>query len=573
MKPRRSVSIAYLLPNWLQMPVLPIVVGNEIRAIFPAWLAAMLLVGAARLLGKGMDQHAVVVGYGFGCTALGSIAAGHDFTHRTLGAMLSLPFPREQLWWTRLAVSLAGMAPLLVIAAVQVFVFSQAPAPDSIMGVVILAAPVLSGLFVAPWLTLLCRSPLAGTVFTVALPFLFWMVSELGALARFGRDYNSSLETSSFKIGLFGLMLLAHWVVGAFFGWRKFMRLEAIDGRVGELRLPGWLSRTARAQHAPRPCQPGHPFGKLLKKELRLQQMALLVAGIFLLVWISLWEVHRLQPEFSSAFIDVGTLLYVGLLSLVIGSVASAEERQLGTAEWQVLMPVAAWKQWTVKVGVALGLAMLLAGLLPACVLKEVSWGTALKGSWLEETAVFAGVAAALATISLYISSACASSLMAILVSLPIGAGFLALMAEAHHGYTNLLAALRAHYGRVTFWEGLGDWPPVILLIGLLVLTLRFALVNHRFAERATGRIWRQLGCLIAYSALCAAASFNFYFAYPRDRYSYRVEIPLSATSSQTASFTVRILPGMNPELLKRYGLVPPSSPPKNSTNSTSSPK
>src|SRR5206468_1469267 len=117
--------------------------------------------------------------------------------------------------------------------------------------------------------------------------------------------------------------------------------------------------------------------------------------------------VHLLQPELSAAYLDVGTLLYVGLLSIVIGSVASAEERQLGTAEWQVLMPVAAWKQWAVKVGVALGLAMLLAGLLPAYVLKEVSWGNEFKDSRLELTAVLAGVATALATMSLYISSMC----------------------------------------------------------------------------------------------------------------------------------------------------------------------
>src|SRR5947207_15903494 len=122
--------------------------------------------------------------------------------------------------------------------------------------------------------------PVAGNVVTGALPFLFWMVSELGALARFGRDYNSSLETSSFKIGLFGLMLLAHWVVGAFFGWRKFMRLEAIDGRVGELRLPVWLRRTGRAQHATRPGRPGPPFGILLKQEFVLQQMALLLVEV-----------------------------------------------------------------------------------------------------------------------------------------------------------------------------------------------------------------------------------------------------------------------------------------------------
>ena len=46
-------------------------------------------------------------------------------------------------------------------------------------------------------------------MFTVALPYLLWMVGELAALTRFGRDYSPSLETASFKTGLIGLMLLA----------------------------------------------------------------------------------------------------------------------------------------------------------------------------------------------------------------------------------------------------------------------------------------------------------------------------------------------------------------------------
>ena len=39
------------------------------------------------------------------------------------------------------------------------------------------------------------------------------------------------------------------------------------------------------------------------------------------------------------------------MLALLIGSLASAEERQLGTLEWQGLLPMASWKQWAAKVG------------------------------------------------------------------------------------------------------------------------------------------------------------------------------------------------------------------------------
>jgi hypothetical protein len=42
--------------------------------------------------------------------------------------------------------------------------------------------------------------------------------------------------------------------------------------------------------------------------------------------------------------------------SIVIGSMASAEERQLGVSEWQLLLPMPARLQWIVKAAVTLGL-------------------------------------------------------------------------------------------------------------------------------------------------------------------------------------------------------------------------
>ena len=53
-------------------------------------------------------------------------------------------------------------------------------------------------------------------------------------------------------------------------------------------------------------------------------------------------------------------------ISLLAGSLASAEERQLGTLEWHALLPMSARTQWTVKAGMAVGVAVVLGLGLPA---------------------------------------------------------------------------------------------------------------------------------------------------------------------------------------------------------------
>jgi hypothetical protein len=573
MKPPHSVPISYILPGWLRTPVLPIEVGTEVRVIFPAFLLAVALVVAARLLGEGLGQFVSLLGYGFGCTAMGSIAAGRDFVHRTVGSILSLPCSRTRIWWTRLWVSLAGMVPLAALAGLSWQQFPGVSAHDSLSAILVLVAPVLSGLLVAPWLTLLCRSPLAGTVFTAALPFVFWMLSELVAVARFGFDYSSSSETVGFKVGVMGLMLLAHWVAGAFFGWRKFLRLEAIEGRVGELHLPRWLSRRRPAKPIARSSAPGRPFWQLVKKELRLQQIAFGTTGLFLLVWLGAWLIHRLRPELSSAFMDLGTFLFVGLLSLLIGAVASSEERQLGTAEWQILLPVAARKQWMVKVATVFGLTVLLAALLPVSTLYQLSWGNEFKDGWTSLATAFSGVALALTTMSLYISSTCNHALKAMLVSLPASVGMLAAIGIVVERFDRLPRwYARVFDGEVGVWQGLAASLPLLLLLGLFLLTLHFALVNHRFAERNPGRIWRQAGTLVAYIALSAAATIDLFFLLAEDRSTGQAQTGAPSASAAPGMPAV-IPPGADPDMMKRYGLLPKNTPVRIATNMSEHPQ
>ncbi|HKS36112.1 MAG TPA: ABC transporter permease [Verrucomicrobiae bacterium] len=405
---------------------------------------------------------------------------------------------------------------MALLVGMQIHFFRQPrlPTRDLIWALTIFFSPVLSGLLVAPWLTLLCRSLLAGIVFTASLPFLFLIMGEFAAQVRFGIGHGTSPETENFKAGVIGLMLLAHWVAGGYLGWRRFMRLEAIEGPIGELHLPRWLrSRSPTTSVALKPKR-RHPLWQLLKKELRLQKIVFVTAGLFVVIVLTLWTIHQLRLDLDSAFVDITTVFFIGVVSMLIGAVASAEERQLGTAEWQVLLPMAARQQWAVKVATVLGLAVILAAFLPACVLDRVSWGNEVKAELPSLAIYFAGFAAALATIGLYFSSLCNSGLKAMLISLPAGVGIQWLIGIVRNHHDDGLQAHRAYFGPGP-WDWLVTSLPPVLLVGLFLLTLRFAFSNHRSAERSVGRIWRQLGCLIAYVALSAALCYNVLFLYP----------------------------------------------------------
>ena len=103
-------------------------------------------------------------------------------------------------------------------------------------------------------------------------------------------------------------------------------------------------------------------------------------------------------------------------LAISIGSLASAEERQLGTLEWQTLLPSPAWQQWAVKVSVTFGLALLLGVGLPA-LLHGLDGAKDYAGLQMWRTVVPLFVL--LTAISLYLSTLCRTAVGALVVSFP----------------------------------------------------------------------------------------------------------------------------------------------------------
>jgi hypothetical protein len=216
----------------------------------------------------------------------------------------------------------------------------------------------------------------------------------------------------------------------------------------------------------------------------------------------------RFVPDFPVDFpLLPVTILYFALLSLVIGSLASAEERQFGTLEWQVLLPLAMWRQWMLKAAVAIGLALVLGVVVPmALSYVHVSEDMRVQGAplWHDRAFVVHMTAAIvlLTACGLYLSSVSTAGIQALVLSIPVTFAIAAFLPYAAYWAKGVAWAFMkpGAIPRGSQWR-----PPALLLFasdhlmlacaaGLVVLLLRFALHNHRSAERSVRRIsWQGL--------------------------------------------------------------------------------
>lgn len=533
---------------------LPPLVGKEVRALAPVWVAAVLTMTLVWLTGANPPPPGrwglgyVLAGplgaltYVLAAVTLGAMSIGHEYAYRTLGLLLSQPGDRRRLLQTKtvvLALLLAGLGIVALLTFVNL-TGGEARAADPTLqrwgAWSLLVLPLLSGLAIAPWLTMVFRNPIAGVVFTIAIPAALLVAGDALVFVRHGFERGPGDRYVNLAVLWAGMVAVS--AVGAFLGRRMFLRLEAI-GEDGELRLPGALRRLARdsapvSRHAVR--RANRPVVMLLRKELRLQSAIFLIAGLYVVAWAVVSLIGGGAYWAGSVFLGV-TILYAGLIAALVGSLASAEERGFGTLEWQMLQPYPAWKQWTVKVAtalalvvaVALALPLLLDAILPFTSDEPVSALRARSGAigWRVGSAATQGAAlAVVASCGLYISSLCAGGLRALLLTFPFVAGAFSLWMGVVSGVNRIAwdalqitaftaAAQRAFDAgrRYTIWtsdaiwwtDQSATWLAVAAVAGFAILMLRFAFVNHRSAERGRRRTVGQLGRLALYVLLAAA--------------------------------------------------------------------
>jgi hypothetical protein len=470
--------------------VLSPALSKEIRALLPLWGASIAAIAVAFVWREGHrfllpGPILALFAYVVGSLAIGAQSVGQEYTYRTLPMLLSQPADRRRMYLLKFVVS-AVM--LLTLAALAGTTFAKVWRPESARFSVIIL-PVLCGLFLAPLLTMICRGTLAGMIFGGTVMASTWLATLAIAWFGFGIDTEATEN-----------MLLSRWTLGmtvvcpvvGLLGWRRFRELEAIDVASPALHLPRWLKRAQGARRH-------HPLRALAVKEVHLQQMAFVITGLHIIVWAILVLLQRYVPSMATFPVGAVLLLYSIGLAIAIGALASAEERQHGMLDWQLLQPSPAWQQWIVKVGVAFGMALRFGVGLPV-LLNQL---TPVEGFRIRMSADLAVLIVLLTASSIYISSLSSSGVRAMVLSLPIGmaVAYFVQMASGALRWVTLQFAGPLMADIITgAVVPLSVGPADVLIFAargfsltLAPLLLWFGFVNHTSSERTTRRIFQQI--------------------------------------------------------------------------------
>lgn len=224
-----SLPLTAALPEFgLRLPIHWI---KELRVTFPVALGAGLCI-LLSIISDFSHGLATFLIYPATCSAIVSLAFGHDFTYRTLTSALALPLSRQKLFWTRLALcaGLLGFLFTVTIAAANfpILVGMQSGRVEFDnwkLGLSelarYLAVPPLAALCLAPWLTMVSRNTIFGTVISFSAPYVVGFGSSI--FGKAGPVMWAPLSAMPLQLLL---------IIAAILSYRRFMTLEAIDSDV-----------------------------------------------------------------------------------------------------------------------------------------------------------------------------------------------------------------------------------------------------------------------------------------------------------------------------------------------------
>jgi hypothetical protein len=376
---------------------------KEVRSILPTWIVAMVLATFPVWIvwpgpGSVMFQNlgfTVFAPFGLGVLLLSISPFGQELNWGTFPVLLSQPVPRRQVWMVKVWVVVAALGLAFVSFCIsnhirvdsalesmkhtvwrnafdrpgeqtQYFVKLIADTRSAASRDTLLVGglAVLTGFAGGLWTTLLFRQVTAAFWLTFLIPM------GLTALA------GNVLKNFSDEVGLAGLALILGAYSAAGFLWAKrfFLSVQDMQWTGGVVALPQWGGLAARRGSLMLPRK-RKPIRALLRKEFQAQHVNVLLAGGLLVVHLGVialrrWSAEYLATHQSTAMaLEMVPLLWL-VMPLLIGSVAVAEERKLGTFQSNLCLPANRRLQFLSKLAVATALGIALGGVVPLVVEK-----------------------------------------------------------------------------------------------------------------------------------------------------------------------------------------------------------
>lgn len=363
---------------------------KETRALLPMWAAVAALMALPFLLQLRDPRSFSIASFIFGCALLGPVCIGHEFNHRTMGALLAQPVSRRRLWWEKLLLLGAALLSLAWWLAFLVPATWGRPgsvsSADATMAIVLFYLPhpltawllALFGFCAGPAFTLLARSMIGGVALTFLFPWALLLIGMMlhGILFSPEQADLSLIEDTVEGFLLCYLLVSAGVSSGTLFlvGCRRFQRLEDVNLLAQEFAAPRQFdSLFARMTTVLAPGRDSQ-LANLLRKEVRLQRPAVFVAVFLVALWLAFIVARRVHPALGAEVLIVPSILLGLGIPVIAGIVAVAEERSLGVHEWHLTLPVSARRQWGVKVLVALGVNVAFGILLPGLLAHASAW-------------------------------------------------------------------------------------------------------------------------------------------------------------------------------------------------------
>jgi ABC-type transport system involved in multi-copper enzyme maturation permease subunit len=287
-----------------------------------------------------------------GTVMLALSSFGREIGLKTLPFILAQPVERTRIWWTKIAV-------LAVFVSLSYDAWCLSRSLYSLLRPALWLPPedpASFGLFVVVftagglWMTLWLRQTVAAFWLTLLIPIA--TIIAIGAVG--GADW----------MGYTALGLYA--VAGFFLAKRQFLRMQDTAWTGGVLsfsRAPAEADRCALRAH--------RPWAALFRKELQLQQVTLLGIGCLLALHLGVVALRKAGADvFSKTTLSALEMFGVVWLfvPLLAGSQSVADERQLGTLDGLLCLPVSR----RVQFGVKLLFVLVLGGLLSAGLLCAV---------------------------------------------------------------------------------------------------------------------------------------------------------------------------------------------------------
>jgi len=208
------------------------------------------------------------------------------------------------------------------------------------------------------WTTLLLRQLAAAFWLTLLVP------TVLSAIAGV---FLADSQSVSLVVAVLSIVIGSYSIAGFLFARWLFFRAQDVGWSGGVIAMPEWTFLSARAGAAG-DVRSRKPVFALMKKELLLQQGVLTGAFGLLVLHAGVigWRIFHTFPKDSvgEALTSIVWVLWV-IPPALMGSIAMAEERKLGVMEGQLCLPVSRRRQFLVKLGMTLGLGIMLGGVVP----------------------------------------------------------------------------------------------------------------------------------------------------------------------------------------------------------------